>query len=240
MRRRSVEARRLLARSAADPAGSGYRRSRRVDRRGRGGHRKASTRRWRRRLEQLRKATRRWTRRWTSTCRSRASRRCASTPSRSASPSRSRSLLRAFVVEAFQIPSGSMIPTLEIGDHIFVSKFAYGLGDSLHRQEDPAVRRSPSAVTSSSSSTRRTTSTDYIKRVVGLPGDTVEVRQRRALHQRPADAARAGDRAVRLQRTRRRGVRRHDCELLGRDARRRGPRHDPGAVDRGPTTCPRR
>jgi len=36
-------------------------------------------------------------------------------------------LLRAFVVEAFKIPSGSMIPTLEIGDHIFVNKFIYGV-----------------------------------------------------------------------------------------------------------------
>ncbi len=36
-------------------------------------------------------------------------------------------LLRAFVVEAFKIPSGSMIPTLEIGDHIFVNKFIYGM-----------------------------------------------------------------------------------------------------------------
>ena len=36
-------------------------------------------------------------------------------------------LLRAFVVEAFKIPSGSMIPTLQVGDHIFVNKFIYGL-----------------------------------------------------------------------------------------------------------------
>jgi signal peptidase I len=85
-------------------------------------------------------------------------------------------LLRAFVVEAFQIPSGSMIPTLEIGDHIFVSKFAYGIGIpftntkilSWHepRRGDVIVFKYPLGQ-----------ETDYIKRVVGLPGDKVEVRR---------------------------------------------------------------
>jgi signal peptidase I len=84
-------------------------------------------------------------------------------------------LLRAFVVEAFQIPSGSMIPTLEVGDHIFVSKFSYGLtvpftdikiaqlGDP--KRGDIIVFKYP-----------LDHSTDYIKRVVGLPGDALEMR----------------------------------------------------------------
>jgi signal peptidase I len=85
-------------------------------------------------------------------------------------------LLRAFVVEAFQIPSGSMIPTLEVGDHIFVSKFSYGLSIPFTdtkilqygqpERGDVIVFKMP-----------KETSTDYIKRVVGLPGDSVEVRQ---------------------------------------------------------------
>jgi signal peptidase I len=85
-------------------------------------------------------------------------------------------LLRAFVVEAFQIPSGSMIPTLEVGDHIFVSKFSYGLSIPFTdtkilqyaqpKRGDVIVFKFPQDHT-----------TDYIKRVVGLPGDTVEVRQ---------------------------------------------------------------
>jgi signal peptidase I len=84
-------------------------------------------------------------------------------------------LLRAFVVEAFQIPSGSMIPTLEVGDHIFVSKFSYGIGIpftdkklvkfGLPKRGDIIVFKYP-----------LDPSTDYIKRVVGLPGDKVEVR----------------------------------------------------------------
>src|SRR5262245_47922598 len=85
-------------------------------------------------------------------------------------------LLRAFVVEAFQIPSGSMIPTLEVGDHIFVSKFSYGLSIPFTdikilkwaqpERGDVIVFKFP-----------QERSTDYIKRVVGLPGDAVEVRQ---------------------------------------------------------------
>ncbi len=85
-------------------------------------------------------------------------------------------LLRAFVIEAFQIPSGSMIPTLEIGDHIFVSKFSYGLGIPFTNKKilqfrDPArgdviVFKYPLG-----------TDIDYIKRVVGLPGDKVEIRR---------------------------------------------------------------
>jgi signal peptidase I len=85
-------------------------------------------------------------------------------------------LLRAFVVEAFQIPSGSMIPTLEIGDHIFVSKFAYGIGIPFTNKKlvefsdpkrgDVVVFRYPPDP-----------STDFIKRVVGLPGDSVELRR---------------------------------------------------------------
>jgi signal peptidase I len=84
-------------------------------------------------------------------------------------------LLRAFVVEAFQIPSGSMIPTLEVGDHIFVSKFSYGLTIPFTntkvaqlgepKRGDIIVFKYP-----------LDPSTDYIKRVVGLPGDALEIR----------------------------------------------------------------
>lgn len=82
--------------------------------------------------------------------------------------------LRGFVVEAFQIPSGSMIPTLEIGDHIFVSKFSYGIhlpfsdgmlvSFGMPRRGDVIVFKYP-----------RDPSMDYIKRVVGLPGDEILV-----------------------------------------------------------------
>ena len=74
--------------------------------------------------------------------------------------------LRAFVVEAFKIPSGSMIPTLEIGDHIFVNKFIYDFRKP-HRGDVIVFKYPPDP------------SQDYIKRVVGVEGDRVEVRDGR-------------------------------------------------------------
>jgi signal peptidase I len=84
-------------------------------------------------------------------------------------------LLRAFVVEAFQIPSGSMIPTLDVGDHIFVSKFAYAVGvpfTNLKIAEFGTPKRGDVIVFKYPPDQ----SIDYIKRVVGLPGETIEVR----------------------------------------------------------------
>ncbi|MGZ2744185.1 signal peptidase I [Burkholderia stagnalis] len=81
-------------------------------------------------------------------------------------------VVRSFVVEPFKIPSGSMVPTLLVGDFILVNKFDYGLrmpitntkitqGRALERG-DVVVFRYP-----------KDESVDYIKRVIGLPGDTV-------------------------------------------------------------------
>jgi signal peptidase I len=81
--------------------------------------------------------------------------------------------IRAFVVEPFKIPSSSMLPTLEINDYIFVSKFVYGLrvplvdGKLLARSPDRGeviVFIQPCK------------NTDFIKRVIGLAGDRIEVR----------------------------------------------------------------
>ncbi len=87
-------------------------------------------------------------------------------------------LLRAFVIEAFKIPSGSMLPTLQIQDHIFVNKLAYGplvpftsyrLFDSLPPERaDVMVFIFPD-------SNPDAPSQDFIKRVIALPGDTLTV-----------------------------------------------------------------
>ncbi|WP_428264794.1 signal peptidase I [Haliangium sp.] len=85
-------------------------------------------------------------------------------------------LLRAFVVEAFKIPSGSMIPTMEIGDHIFVNKFLYGVripvvGVKFFQYRKP-VRGEVIVFEKPRDPERR----DFIKRIVAVAGDRVEVR----------------------------------------------------------------
>ena len=82
-------------------------------------------------------------------------------------------LLRAFVVEAFKIPSGSMIPTLMIGDHIFVNKFIYG---PLVPWTDRRVfsRLPPQRADVMVFKFPENKEQDFIKRVIAAPGDTLE------------------------------------------------------------------
>ncbi|OGP52646.1 MAG: signal peptidase I [Deltaproteobacteria bacterium RBG_13_52_11] len=86
--------------------------------------------------------------------------------------------VRTFVVQAFKIPSGSMEPTLLVGDHILVNKFMYGIRIPLigkkvfplskPRRGDVIVFIFPND-----------RSKDFIKRVIGLPGEKVEIRERK-------------------------------------------------------------
>ena len=87
-------------------------------------------------------------------------------------------VIRTFFVEAFKIPSGSMIPTLLVGDHIFVNKLAYGplvpfskkrLWNGMPpRRGDVIVFAFP-----------ENPDEDFIKRVIALPGDKLEVKDAR-------------------------------------------------------------
>lgn len=86
-------------------------------------------------------------------------------------------ILRAFVIEAFKIPSGSMIPTLKIGDHIFVNKFIYGLRIPFTKIRFFDVRK-PQKGEIIVFIYPGDKSKDFIKRVVGTPGDKVEIKGR--------------------------------------------------------------
>ena len=90
--------------------------------------------------------------------------------------------VRTFLFEPFNIPSGSMIPTLLVGDYVFTAKYSYGYSHfsfpfapdifsgrflfHMPRRGDVAVFRET-----------KDTSIDYIKRIVGLPGDRIQMRE---------------------------------------------------------------
>ena len=86
--------------------------------------------------------------------------------------------IRTFVVQAFKIPTGSMEPNLLIGDHLLVNKFVFG--PSLSRIERTLLpmkemRRRDVIVFKYPEDPER----DFIKRVIGLPGEQIEVRHKR-------------------------------------------------------------
>ncbi len=107
-------------------------------------------------------------------------------------------VVRTFAYEPFHIPSGSMIPTLLIGDYLFVSKFSYGYSkysfpfgkgmfegrvwETPPERGDVIVFKLP-----------RDNETDYIKRLIGLPGDRIQMRDEvlfinnEAVERRPVD-----------------------------------------------------
>jgi signal peptidase I len=92
-------------------------------------------------------------------------------------------VVRAFAYEPFSIPSGSMLPTLYIGDYLFVSKFSYGYSRysvpplDLSFIEGRIFGAEPERGAVVVFKLPRDGSTDYIKRVIGLPGERIQVIQ---------------------------------------------------------------
>ena len=89
-------------------------------------------------------------------------------------------IIRSFVFEPFNIPSGSMKPTLLVGDFIFVKKWSYGyskhsLPFSINIIPERILYKKPSRGDIAVFKTPKDNRTDYIKRIIGLPGDKIKL-----------------------------------------------------------------
>ncbi len=121
--------------------------------------------------------------------------------------------IRAFLIEPFRIPSGSMFPTLLIGDHLFVNKFLYGPRIPFTEWRLPGIREprrgdvvvfevamKPTGRGAQYSPADRhpeLARTDFVKRLVGLPGDRISVRDGRiTINGETAEWASTGERFV--------------------------------------------
>ncbi|MDI6704344.1 MAG: signal peptidase I [bacterium] len=86
-------------------------------------------------------------------------------------------IVRTFVIQAFKIPSRSMVPTLRVGDHLFVCKFIYGIPIPFTDKkvfEFHSPKRGDIIVFKCPTDLKK----DYIKRVIGLPGDEIMIRNK--------------------------------------------------------------
>jgi len=86
-------------------------------------------------------------------------------------------VLRAYVIEAFKIPSGSMIPTLVVGDHLLVNKMVYGI-DLPFVDDKVLVYRNPHRYDIIVFRYPKDPSKNFIKRVIGVGGDKVEMKDK--------------------------------------------------------------
>jgi signal peptidase I len=150
--------------------------------------------------------------------------------------------IRSFVIEPFTIPSGSMIPTLLVGDYVLVNKFSYGIRLPIKGtllvpfgkpdRGDVIVFRYPDDPRQ-----------DFIKRVVGLPGDRIEIRKGRLwINGQPVDEVSEGefvyvdlehDRTVRAQRFEERFEETGGHTILRMERNGRAPRRGPWIVPEG-------
>jgi signal peptidase I len=98
-------------------------------------------------------------------------------------------LVKTFLIQAFYIPSESMVPTLEVGDRVFVNKFVYDIGDIGRGDVIVFENPNPGAIADrgivdgflhwlgEGIGFAQPEDEDFIKRVVGLPGETIEIRK---------------------------------------------------------------